>query len=75
MPRKKTPAKFVKTTVNLPAAVVEALKVLAAKRNTTMTRVIHEAVGTEKFVDDVQSRGGKILIVDKNGNERLLVPR
>lgn len=75
MPKKKASTVVFKTTVNLPAAAVEVLKVLAAKRGTTMTRVIHEAVGTEKFIDDVQAEGGKILIEDKSGNVRMLVPR
>jgi len=73
MPRKKT-TKTIKTTVNLSAAVVEVLKDLAAKQGTTMTRVIHKAVRTEKFFDDVQAKGGKIIIADKSGNVRQLVP-
>jgi len=75
MPRKKLSTKTIKTTVNLSAAAVEALKALAARQGTTMTRVLHKAVRTEKFFDDVQAKGGKIIIADKNGNVRQLVSR
>ena len=75
MLRKKKSTKTVKTTVNFSAAVVEVLKALAAKQGTTMTNVLHKAVRTEKFFDDVQSKGGKIIVADKNGNVRQLVPR
>jgi len=76
MPRKKKMStKTIKTTVNLSAAVVEVLKDLAAKQGRTMTSVIHKAVRTEKFFDDVQAKGGKIIVADKNGSVRLLVPR
>src|SRR5438045_3422254 len=45
--------KVIKMSVNLSADVVEALKELAEKRNTTMTEVLRQAIGTEKFIDEV----------------------
>ena len=46
-------ARHIKMSVNLPADVVEVLRKLAAKRRTTMTEVLRQAIGTEKFIDDV----------------------
>jgi hypothetical protein len=68
-------AKVIKMSVNLPATDVKVLKALASKRDTTMTEVLRQAIGTEKFIDDVHRDGGKILIEDKKGSVRQLVFR
>ena len=68
-------AKVIKMSVNLPAADVKVLRALAGKRGTTMTEVLRQAIGTEKFINDVHGDGGKILIEDKKGNVRQLVFR
>jgi predicted transcriptional regulator len=65
----------IKMSVNFTADVVKVLKELAAKRNTTMTEVLRQAIGTEKFIDQVQRDRGKILIEDKRGRLRQLVFR
>lgn len=65
----------IKMSVNLPAADVKTLKLLASKRNTTMTEVLRQAIGTEKFIDDAHRDGSKILVEDKRGNTRQLVFR
>lgn len=62
-------------SVNLSAEVVTVLKALAKKRCTTMTQVICQAIGTEKFFDDVHDTKGKILVEDKRGRIRQLVFR
>lgn len=67
--------KVIKMSVNLSAEVVGVLKVLAKKRNTTMTEVLRQAIGTEKFIDDVNENKGKILVEDKKGRIRQLVFR
>lgn len=67
--------KFIKMSVNLPADVVKVLKELAEKRDTTMTEVLRQAIGTEKFIDAVNKEKGKILIEDKKGRLRQLVFR
>ena len=66
---------LIKMSVNLSADVVAVLKALAGKRNTTMTEVLRQAIGTEKFVDDVNENEGKILVEDKKGRIRQLVFR
>lgn len=68
-------AKIIKMSVNLPAADVKVLKALAQKRCTTMTEVLRQAIGTEKFIDAVGDDKGKILIEDKKGRIRQLVFR
>lgn len=65
----------VKMSVNLSIAAVETLKKLAQKRNITMTAVLCQAIGTEKFIDEVNETKGKILVEDKKGRIRQLVFR
>jgi hypothetical protein len=67
--------KFIKMSVNLPTAAVKVLRALAANRRTTMTEVLRQAIGTEKFIDEVSNDKGKILIEDKQGRIRQLVFR
>lgn len=69
------PAKVVKMSVNLPADDVKILKALADKRGSTMTDVLRQALGTEKFIEDVRTAEGKILVEDKRGRVRQLVFR
>lgn len=67
--------KVIKMSVNLPAEAVKVLKGLAKKRRLTMTDVLRQAIGTEKFIDDVNEDEGKILVEDKSGRVRQLVFR
>lgn len=67
--------KVVKMSVNLPTEAVKVLRSLAKKRQITMTDVLRQAIGTEKFIDDVNEDEGKILIEDKRGRVRQLVFR
>lgn len=67
--------KVIKMSVNLSADVVKALKELAEKRGTTMTEVLRQAIGTEKFIEEVNQDEGKILVEDKKGRVRQLVFR
>ena len=67
--------KLIKMSVNLPAGAVKTLRELAAKRRTTMTEVLRQAIGTEKFINEVNNAKGKVLIEDKRGRVRQLVFR
>lgn len=67
--------KVIKMSVNLPTDAVKVLKELAKKRSLTMTEVLRQAIGTEKFIDDVNEDEGKILVEDKKGRVRQLVFR
>jgi predicted transcriptional regulator len=67
--------KVIKMSVNLSADVVKALKELAEKRGSTMTEVLRQAIGTEKFIEEVNEDEGKILVEDKKGRVRQLVFR
>ena len=68
-------AKFIKMSVNLPTDAVKVLRGLAEKRRTTMTEVLRQAIGSEKFIDEVNKAKGKILVEDKQGRIRQLVFR
>ena len=65
----------IKMSVNLPARAVKVLKKLAQKRGCTMTEVLRQAIGTEKFIEDVNEAEGKVLVEDKRGRVRQLVFR
>jgi predicted transcriptional regulator len=67
--------KIIKMSVNLPDNIVQVLKELAAKRNTTMTEVLRHAIGTEKFIEEVQEAGGQVLVEDKQGKIQLVIFR
>lgn len=65
----------IKMIVNLSPEVIGALRHLAKRRNTTMTEVLRQAIGTEKFLDEVSDDQGRVLVEDKRGRVRQLVPR
>ena len=56
-----------KVSMNLSNEAIATLKELADKRGVTMTEVLRHAIGTEKFLDDVTSKKGEVLIKDKQG--------
>jgi hypothetical protein len=65
----------VKVTVNLPEATVEALKVIAARRGTTLTEAIQESIDMNKFLLDREVQQGKVLIELADGKfERVVRP-
>jgi len=59
----------------LSSVTVGTLERLAQRRGTSIAAVVARAISHEKFVDDVQSAGGKVMIVDRRGGTRVLVPR
>ena len=67
--------KVIKMSVNLSVDAVNVLKGLAEKRGTTMTEVFRQAIGTQKFIEDVYRAKGKILVEDKQGRIKQLVFR
>ena len=67
-------AKVVKLSVNLSSDVVGAIRQLAEKRKVTMTEVIRDAIGTEKFLDEAKAHS-KFLLEDEKGKIREVVFR
>lgn len=53
---------IVKTTVNLPANVVESLKKLAVARGTSMGKVIADAIELEAYVQERRQQGARVLV-------------
>ena len=70
-----TDKNVIKMSVNISRETVNVLRHLAAKRNITMTEVLRQAIGTEKFLDEVSDNRGTVLIEDKRGRVRQLVFR
>ena len=56
-------------TVLLSNNVVDTIRELAARRHVTMTEVIRDAIGTEKFLEDEKDHS-KFLLEDNNGGLR-----
>ena len=51
-----------KVTVNLPNAVIEQLRALAAANNTTLTDAIKRSIEINKYLTDREREGSKLLI-------------
>ncbi|HET9016958.1 MAG TPA: ribbon-helix-helix protein, CopG family [Thermomicrobiaceae bacterium] len=64
-----------KLSVNVPDEAIEILKDIAARRHTTMTEVVRDAIAMEKFLDDETRKGNKVLIEDRDHRVRELVLR
>ena len=59
-------AEVVKLSVNLSREVVDALKRIAERDNVTVTEALRRSISTQKFIDDQQQDGAKILVEDKD---------
>jgi hypothetical protein len=66
---------YTKTSLNLSAPAIEALKLIAAKRGVTVAEVVRQAIATEKFLHDEVEKGNKILIEEKDKSLRQVVFR
>jgi hypothetical protein len=62
----KNERKTIKVTVNLPEAMVDALKVLAYKNGVTVTEQIQRAIATENWLDEVR-RVDRVMLMSKEG--------
>jgi hypothetical protein len=58
----KERTKITRLSVNLSQEVAEALKSIATDRGITLTEAIRRAISTQKYVEDVLNRGGKVLV-------------
>jgi predicted transcriptional regulator len=68
-------AKIYKTSVNLPQEAVDALKELAERKGISQSEVLRQAISTEKFFQDTQQQGGKILTQLPDGSIRQILKR
>jgi len=59
-------SQLTKVSLSLPAEDVATLKELAARRRTTLTQTLRQAIASEKLLDDEIRAGSKVLI--KRGN-------
>jgi hypothetical protein len=67
--------KIYKTSVNLPQESVDALKEIAQQKGMTLSEALRQAISTEKFFQDTQSQGGKILTQLPDGSIRQILKR
>jgi len=65
----------VKVNALLSSVTVGTLERIARRRGISISAVLARAISHEKFVDDVQSAGGKVMVVDRHGGIRVMVPR
>jgi len=52
-----------------------ALDELATKRGVSKADILRDAVALEKWFDEAQTSGGKVLLQDKEGTVREVIPR
>jgi Ribbon-helix-helix protein, copG family len=57
--------KVTRLSVNLSREVADALKSIASERGITLTEAIRRAISTQKFIEDVLDKGGKILVLEE----------
>jgi hypothetical protein len=69
------PMSAVKVTLNLPADLVEKLKVESTRLNISMTETIRRGLETELFLTSEENNGSKILIEKKDDRIVQLVRR
>ncbi len=65
----------VKVTVNLTDGDVAILKSLAGRKGTTVTSILRQAIALQKFVDDADAQGQKVLLENSDKTLRQLVFR
>ncbi len=62
-----------KLSVNLPTESLEQVRDYAEDNGITMTEAIRRALGTQHFLANEVSKGGKILIEARNGSMLQLI--
>jgi hypothetical protein len=68
-------ADVTKVTVNLPTALVEDLKAIAAANSTTMTDAIGQSIRINKYLLDQENANAKLLIETPQGRIERLIRR
>jgi hypothetical protein len=65
-----------KLTVNLAPEVLAALRNLAARRGTSMTEALRQAISVQQVLIDGEERGKKVVLENLDGTdrERLIIP-
>lgn len=56
-------------TVSFSTEVFEMLENIARKKNKTVTEVIEEAIGLERWYTKTREEGGKVIVEGKNGDK------
>ena len=64
-----------KLTVNLSAEVVDVLKTLAKRDNTTMTEVLKRAIAVQKFITEEEAKGNQLFLADAEGENKTRIAR
>ncbi len=69
-------AEPVRLSLKVPAEVAATIKSMAKERNTSVTRVVRDAIETEQFLREAKRGRSKLIIEDENGDrERVLFIR
>ncbi len=56
-------------TVSFSTEVFEMLEEIARKKNKTVTEVIEEAIGLERWYQKTRDEGGRIIVEKTNGDK------
>lgn len=62
-------------TVSLPPESARMLEILSEEQSITLNEAVRRSISTESFIQNEISKGGKVLIVAKDGSTKELVFR
>lgn len=65
---------LVKVSANFAEEVVEDMKQRAAEQGISMTELLRQALATQKFIQDEQARGTKVILQHAGENDREIIP-
>ncbi len=56
-------------TISFTAEVYQMLEEIARKKNKTVTEVVEEAIGLERWYTKTREEGGRIIVEKSNGDK------
>lgn len=65
---------LVKVSANFSEEVVNDLKERAEKQGISMTELLRQALATQRFLQDEQARGTKVVLQHPGENDRQIIP-
>lgn len=60
----------VRLSLKVPAKVADTIKSMARERNTTVTRIVRDAIETEQLLQDAKRKRARFFIEDENGGRQ-----
>jgi hypothetical protein len=65
---------LVKVSANFAEDVVEDMRQRASEQGISMTELLRQALATQKFIQDEQARGTKVILRHAGETDREIIP-